>query len=111
MKKLLTSIVVILFIAVVFLFTACSVEYDNDGQAVVVDHEIAGTVKDVKVISKDKHLKPLRYVITVDKNGEKLELLARSKDSFNAIQEGTTVTIGYTKDFYIETINFPKLED
>lgn len=73
--------------------------------------QVIGIFKNVKVIKKEKAIRPLRYYIFVAKNGEKIKMKARGEETYDILQPGNTITVQYSKDFYIENIKFPKMEE
>lgn len=45
------------------------------------------------------------------KNNQDIQLKANSESEYNVLQKGVTVTVTYNKDYYIQSIKFPKLQD
>ena len=52
-----------------------------------------------------------RYYVTLTKDGESIELKVRSMDEYKAIKEGSTVTVSYNREYYINELSFPNLSD
>lgn len=92
--------------------TGCSTE--GDKELAVQKNKIVGTFTNVKVIDKkeDENGRMSNdYLIMIEKGGQKVQLQTKGEESFNAIQKGNIITVGYNKDFEIQKITFEKMEE
>jgi hypothetical protein len=104
MKKLLISL------SLVGLLIGCEPSEEKI-QEQKESHEIIGSLEDVKIVQKEKYLRPVRYQVVVAKGDQKLNLLAHSEQSWDALTVGLVVDIKYSKDYHIEEIKLHMGED